>query len=245
MANEKDLSSLAFESRNTCISVLEGYERWAEIYDTTLNPVLALEERYLEHLIPDLVRKNVLDLACGTGRWIPRLLARGARRVIGIDLSAAMLRVAGSKAGVRERVVLGDCAQLPFPDRLFDFALCSFALNHLANLDVMARELARVLKGSSRLLITDMHPNTYEGGWRTGFRDERGAAQIETVRHTAERVIFSFVEGGFACLQEHNLVFGEPELPIFLAAGKTTFFENACRFPAVKFYEFRRVDAPV
>jgi ubiquinone/menaquinone biosynthesis C-methylase UbiE len=238
--NEKDIPILSSESDVKNIAVREGYDRWAPTYDLAPNPVLALEERYLKNMVPELIEKTVLDLACGTGRWIPRLLALGARRVIGIDLSAGMLKVAGAKAGIRERLVLGDCTRLPFPPEAFDFVLCSFALNHLADLDSVARELTCTLKQRGLLVLTEMHPKAYDEGWRPGFRDGRGAAEIETVRRSSERIVASFRANGFECLQEHDLSFGIPEFSTFSAAGKASFFESACLIPAVKVWEFQK-----
>lgn len=45
------------------------------------------------------VKENsvVLDVACGTGVMFPYYLARGAERVIGVDISAQMARIAASK----------------------------------------------------------------------------------------------------------------------------------------------------
>ena len=57
-----------------CVSVQEGYERWAPTYDHDPNPLLALEERQLKLMIPPLKGKRVLDLACGTGRWLAWLM---------------------------------------------------------------------------------------------------------------------------------------------------------------------------
>src|SRR5579863_129417 len=45
-----------------CVSVEEGYERWAPTYDHAPNPLLHLEERKLAALLPDLSGKHVLDL---------------------------------------------------------------------------------------------------------------------------------------------------------------------------------------
>jgi ubiquinone/menaquinone biosynthesis C-methylase UbiE len=160
--------------------------------------------------------------------------------VIGIDLSAGMLKVAGDKPGIREHLVLGDCLQLPFPLGVFGFALCSFALNHVPNLDSVVRELAYTLKEWGLLTVTEMHPKAYDEGWRPGFRDRRGAAQIETVRRSEERVVASFRANGFVCLQEHDLFFGEPEFSIFSAGGKASFFKDACHCPAVKVWAFQR-----
>jgi ubiquinone/menaquinone biosynthesis C-methylase UbiE len=158
--------------------------------------------------------------------------------VIGIDLSEAMLRVARAKCVTGEALVLGDWTQLPFHPARFDFALCSFALNHIRNLDVAAGELARTLKHRGRLLVTEMHPNAYARGWRTGFRDEHGAAQIETVGRSSEMVIASFSANGFSAVNEHDLFFSKLEFPIFQATRKSALFEEARRVPAVKVYEF-------
>ena len=54
------------------LGVKEGYERWAPIYDQNPNPVLAREERHIDPLIANMQGKNVLDLACGTGRWLEK-----------------------------------------------------------------------------------------------------------------------------------------------------------------------------
>ena len=110
----------------------------------------------------------------------------------------------------------------------------------MANLDSVVRELAYTLKEWGLLIVTEMHPKAYDEGWRPGFRDTRGAAQIETVRRSAERVVESFRASGFGCLQERDCFFGEPELSIFAAGGKSSFFKDACSVPAVKVWEFQK-----
>ena len=179
-------------------------------------------------------------LGCGTGRWLARLLVRGASTVVGIDLSAAMLSVAHGTV-LRNRLVLADCLQPPFPLSVFDFALSSFALNHIQYLDSMARELARTMKRRGRLLISEMHPDAYSQGWRPGFRDARSAVQIETVSHSTESIVSGFRAHGFACMNVHGGSFEESERPIFLSAGKGEMFEAARHVPAIQIYEFRNM----
>ena len=189
-----------------CVSVHEGYERWAQSYDHSPNPILALEERYLSSILPDIAGKHVLDLACGTGRWLTELWARGAQ-VVGLDFSVAMLRVARAKSSISDRLVRADFLQLPFRDSTFDFVLCSFALNHILSLDVVAHELAQTMRLSGRLMISEMHPEAHARGWRPGFRDTQSAVQIETTDHSAEDVVSSFRSNGFLCLNVRRLLF--------------------------------------
>src|SRR5271170_454523 len=111
---------LSTASDSPTITVAEGYERWAPIYDHAPNPLLAREERYLLPLLAHIKDKSVLDLACGTGRWLEHLIARDCKRGVGVDCSIAMLRVAGSKNPLRKRLAGADCASLPFSSAAFD-----------------------------------------------------------------------------------------------------------------------------
>jgi ubiquinone/menaquinone biosynthesis C-methylase UbiE len=220
-----------------CVSVHDGYERWAQSYDHSPNPILALEERYLSSILPDVAGKHVLDLACGTGRWLTQLWARGAQ-VVGLDVSGAMLRVARGKSSISDQLVRADFLQLPFRDSTFDFVLCSFALNHILSLDVVAHELAQTMRSSGHLMISEMHPEAHARGWRPGFRDTQSAVQIETTDHSAEDVISSFRANGFLCLNVDACFFGEPERSIFLDSGKGEMFTGACQVPAIQVYQF-------
>ena len=193
-----------------CVSVHEGYERWAQSYDHSPNPILALEERYLSSILPDIAGKHVLDLACGTGRWLTELWARGAQ-VVGLDFSVAMLRVARAKSSISDRLVRADFLQLPFRDSTFDFVLCSFALNHILSLDVRAHELAQTMRLSGHLAISEMHPEAHSHGWRPGFRDTQSAVQIETTDHSTEDVVSSFRSSRLRCQNIGACFFEEPE----------------------------------
>ena len=104
------------------VSAAEGYECWAPIYDEVPNPLLAREERHLLPLLTDLHNKSVLDVACGTGRWLERLMGQASQSGIGIDCSSAMLRIAGRKSAIKGRLVRADCENLPLPGAAFDLA---------------------------------------------------------------------------------------------------------------------------
>jgi ubiquinone/menaquinone biosynthesis C-methylase UbiE len=237
-----DDASLLRPNDVACVSVEEGYARWAQTYDSTPNPLLALEERYLTPLLPDLSGKHALDLACGTGRWLVRLFAGGASAGVGVDSSEAMLRVAGGKSSISGRLALADCHELPFRAAAFDIALCSFAINHIRDLNALAHDLARIMKCNAPFFLCEQHPEAYLRGWRPGFRDVQGAVQIETVHHPAENVVECFRSHCFVCLKLHTLFFGEEERPIFLAMGKAGIFAAASRVPAIQIYELRKSD---
>jgi|HubBroStandDraft_6_1064221.scaffolds.fasta_scaffold256312_2 ubiquinone/menaquinone biosynthesis C-methylase UbiE len=221
------------------IPVAEGYERWAPGYDDAPNPLLACEERYLSPLLVSLHYKRILDLACGTGRWLDRLLKQGSSGV-GVDCSPAMLRLAKKKEVIAGRLALAACEYLPFSAAVFDLAICSFALGHISGLASMVRELARVTKPGADVFVSDLHPDAFARGWRVGFRDGTSAYQIETLPRTVDETIRTFYSGGFECLTSEPLCLRDPERPIFARAGKSDSFEDACRSPAVLVCHFKR-----
>ena len=215
------------------LGVKEGYERWAHSYDESPNPVLAREERYIEPLIADVQGKNLLDLACGTGRWLQKALARGVDCGVGVDCSDAMLQVARTKPSVQARLIRADCLSLPFPSRCFDLLICSFALAHIADLLKMLRECARVMKPHGEVIISDLHPQAFARGWRTGFRDSGSAVHIEAFPRPAEDTIRAFHAAGLECIACESLFIGEPERRIFVLANKEDEFAGASQVPAV------------
>ena len=74
------------------LTLEQAYERWAPVYPPEPhNPVMDVEQRALLALCGDLQGRDVLDLACGSGRYGAIAAANGARSVVGLDRSVAML----------------------------------------------------------------------------------------------------------------------------------------------------------
>lgn len=100
---------------------------------------------------------RVLDVATGTGAQ-PLAFADAGAEVIGVDLSASMLRIA--RLNARGRPVTfdeADARALPFADETFDRACVSFGLHEIpaAVRGEALRELARVTKPDGRIVIVD------------------------------------------------------------------------------------------
>jgi ubiquinone/menaquinone biosynthesis C-methylase UbiE len=117
--------------------------------------------------------EDVLDVACGTGNAALRAASAGARTV-GVDLTPELLDVGrrlASEAGVSVEWREGDAESLPLPNEGFDVVMsvfgCMFAPRH----DVVARELARVLRQGGRLALCAWTP---EGAVGRFFRTMGG-----------------------------------------------------------------------
>src|ERR1700726_4250389 len=102
----RDMSSSEITA---CLTPAEGYRLWANTYDNECNPMLSLEQRILEPLLPSLAGLDVIDLGCGTGRWLNTLKDKKARSLLGVDFSPEMLRVAQSKLDSAANIECADC----------------------------------------------------------------------------------------------------------------------------------------
>jgi len=111
----------------------EGYDRWAESYDRTENPLVALDRRYTLKLLEPRPGERVLDAACGTGAHVGSMLRAGSAPV-GFDLFRGMLNVTRRKYPSVPLAQADLNGQLPLQGRVFDAALCALVGEHLTNL---------------------------------------------------------------------------------------------------------------
>jgi demethylmenaquinone methyltransferase/2-methoxy-6-polyprenyl-1,4-benzoquinol methylase len=85
----------------------------------------------------------------------------GARRVIGVDFSGAMLALGWCKIaarGLADRVTLvrGDALQLPLATASADALTVAFGIRNVVDTEAGCRELARVLRVGGRLAILEL-----------------------------------------------------------------------------------------
>jgi SAM-dependent methyltransferase len=186
---------------------MPGEPWYARRFDSTYLEVYAhrnVEEarRATESLLVPLglPGKRVLDLACGAGRYSAALAERGAR-VVGLDLSTALLHAAGAELGEREGLlglVRGDMLRLPFRPGSFDLVISMFtSFGYFATADEdrgMLREIRRALRPGGDLvldflnaarLLQHLEPESVRRVGRFEVRERRAldAARTRVVKH--------------------------------------------------------------
>lgn len=130
---------------------------------------LQVDDALVEAEILALVRAHpvasVLDIGTGTGRVLA-LLAAGAARAEGVDLSPEMLALARERLqglGLRHCLVrLADMEHLPGDLADFDLAVFHQVLHYSQRPAAAVREAARALAPGGRLLIVDYLPHALE-----------------------------------------------------------------------------------
>jgi demethylmenaquinone methyltransferase / 2-methoxy-6-polyprenyl-1,4-benzoquinol methylase len=95
--------------------------------------------------------RDVLDLCCGTGDIALRFRAR----VVGVDFTEEMLRVAAARGHSEITWIRADALRLPFADNSFDAVSVGYGLRNLADIEQGLREILRVLRPGGKFVSLD------------------------------------------------------------------------------------------
>ena len=184
--------------------VREGYDRWAETYDVTANPVVSLDRRYTLRALDARPGETVLDVGCGTGTHLGRLCEAGAR-TLGLDFSLGMLRVAQRNAP-RAALARADLNEgFPVRTGMFDAVLSSLVSEHLTNLNRFFGEVFAALREGGRLVFSAFHPDPARAGVEANFERDGTEYRLGAELYTVEEYLSRIAEAGFERLawREH------------------------------------------
>lgn len=150
-------------------AVQSMFDRIAGRYDL-LNRVISLRlDRYwrkkaVQALFQD-GHELILDLGTGTGdlAFTAATGVQGSRRIVGLDFSLEMLKLAQAKRahapnGGATFFVLGSALAPPFRDRTFDGVVTAFVLRNVSDLKLFFRHAFEVLRPGGKLASLDMYP---------------------------------------------------------------------------------------
>lgn len=171
-----------------------------------------LEQPAMSELLPDLKGKSVLDLGCGFGRNSIDFVKRGARRVVGIDISEKMLDIAKNQSSDNKIEYINmSMAELERIDERFDFVYSSLAFHYVENFNKLIRDIYNLLNRGGELQFSQEHPIVTATKDTIGGKnnyDENGNAVSYTFSNYNEsgrRVISWFIDG----VEKYHRTIGE------------------------------------
>ena len=180
---------------------MSEYDAFAAVYDEWTGPIGEDDVDFYVSLAAE-ADGPVVELAVGNGRVAVPIAARTGRRVIGIDISPAMLAGASERAraaGVELDLRLGDIRELDVEERT-DLVICPFrSLLHLPGHDERLKAFRRVaatlLPGGrfawNAFVFDPQLAAELDGLWR-----EQGGVRHRVDYDYAERRIDLSLEGG-------------------------------------------------
>jgi malonyl-CoA O-methyltransferase len=181
-----------------------GYDAWAASYDEAGNPMVAASEWALDRAPLACAGLDVVELGCGTGRHVARVLACGARSYTGVDPSRGMLERARARlADPRVRFVEGDAAAIA--PASCDLVLVVLVLEHVSDLAATIGAVARALRPGGELRLVEIHPGLVESGTVAHFAEGGDEVRFASVAHAIPDLRDALAAAGFAItsLTEH------------------------------------------
>jgi ubiquinone/menaquinone biosynthesis C-methylase UbiE len=106
--------------------------------------------------LPDVRGLDIIELGCGTAYWSAWLKKRGARRVVGVDVTPAQLATAREMAGefgLDIELLEANAEQVPLPDASFDLAFSEYGASIWCDPYLWIPEAARLLRPGGELLF--------------------------------------------------------------------------------------------
>lgn len=97
----------------------------------------------LDQVTPDM--ESVIDIGCGRGYFLERLVAHKAKNIWGCDLFDDV-----NIPGTQYRK--GNIESLPFADNSFDVVICSHILEHVKNIEKAVAEIKRIAR--KKVIVT-------------------------------------------------------------------------------------------
>lgn len=155
------------------VDAAEGYRRWADKYDTTDNPMVAMVETVFDDFVGAVQDQPVVEFGCGTGRNLARLVDLGASGGHGYDLSPEMLNVARSKLDDRFNLTSHDITTSTDDEGdTYHLALFSLVLEHIESIEAPLAEAHRLTKPGGHLVVFELHPYLCIDGVVAHFDDD-------------------------------------------------------------------------
>lgn len=205
-----------------------AYDLWSEVYDTDGNFLQALDTIEMQYLLPKMTSRissssspppwKIVDLGCGTGRNMTRLLDLHGSMVIGLDASQKMLEIAKSRidkhmAQTNRASEAAQGAQLELYNLLGSYHIPSCALNADAIISTLVLEhvplsifferVSELLRPNGLALVTNMHSDMGAIS-QAGFVDPKTGGKIRTqsFAHHLEDVVAEARKQGFEVVGE-------------------------------------------
>lgn len=142
----------------------ENWNRMAEAYEafTTGEDSYSgcIEWPCVRQMLPEIKDKRALDLGCGTGHFTFLLEEYNPRKLVGVDLSPAMLNIAKKKAAEKRSaaqfVCMDACAYRP--EEAFDLIFSSTLTHYIQDLDGFFQHIGDMLAPGGTCVLSVMHP---------------------------------------------------------------------------------------
>ncbi len=156
----------------------------------------------LGQLAADLGAQRILEIGCGTGRWLDSLVAAPGS-IFGVDASMGMLRRARERDKGLE-LVCGRAEQLPLAEERFDLLFVVNALHHFDEREQFVRRAWELLRPGGALAIVGFDPRNHRD-WYI-YQYFAGTYALDVARMPALTTLRGWLEeAGFGNVEQREV----------------------------------------
>src|ERR1700722_13978972 len=169
-------------------TVAKAYARWAPVYDFVFGAVFD-RGRQASIAAAERIGGRILEVGVGTGLALPDYSR--SNRMIGVDLSAPMLRKAKDRVAEHrltnvDGLAVMDAQHLGFDDGVFDVVVAQYVITVVPDPEATLDEFVRVLKpGGEIILVNHLGAETGLRAGSAGGRNSAGSVWRNGPRTTA------------------------------------------------------------
>lgn len=150
----------------TTVEICNTFNKHAQEYEQAAKIQNEVGQRLFDRLqYLKITPRYVLDLGCGTGLFSRQLKKRYPKaEIIGLDLASVMLKEAKRKQGWLNQwpLVNADMMHLPFATGTFDLIFANQVIHWGQPLELLIRELNRVMNNQGCLMFSTLGPDTFK-----------------------------------------------------------------------------------
>jgi phosphatidylethanolamine/phosphatidyl-N-methylethanolamine N-methyltransferase len=168
-------------------TIEKAYARWAPVYDLVFGKVFDRGRR-ASIAAAERIGGRILEVGVGTGLSLPDYSSQN--RIVGIDISAPMLRKAQERVAAQrltnvEALAVMDAAHLALDDASFDVVVAQYVITAVPDPEATLDEFVRVLRPGGEIVLVNhigaetgpravfeqcFAPVARRLGWRPEFR---------------------------------------------------------------------------
>src|SRR5215217_9467913 len=170
-------------------TIAKTYARWAPIYDLVFGAIFE-RGRLAAIEAAERIGGRILEVGVGTGISLPDYSR--SNRIVGLDISEAMLRkalqrVAEHKLDNVETLAVMDAANLALPDASFDVVVAQYVITTVPDPEGTLDEFVRVVRPGGEIILVN------HIGAESGFRHLFERAFAPLARRLGWRPEFQWV----------------------------------------------------
>ncbi|MBG9987309.1 class I SAM-dependent methyltransferase [Facklamia sp. DSM 111018] len=174
----------------------QGYKK---IREQEVNANTLFEIPSLLSVLPELKGKSILDLGCGFGDHCKKFVDKGAKKVVGIDISKKMLEIASKENSSSKISYLNmPIESIETLNEEFDIVISSLAFHYVEDYGKLIKDIFSLLNEDGYLIFSQEHPlNTCHSAgnrWTKNQNGEKIYANLSNYGIEGERECVWFVD---------------------------------------------------